>query len=191
MDTASRLLANLQAQLSQVQVANTEQGQINAVPCAAGVTSAYVRSAPSLDDVVVVSSLRTATCKARRGGLARTPPDDMLATLFRATFSSTGVDPAEVGDVVIGSVLGPSSQRANECRIAMFLAGMPETVPVHTVNRQCSSGLQAIASVAAAIKAGYYTIGLAGGVESMTANPMKWEGGVNPAIERSEMRHVL
>lgn len=73
--------------------------------------------------------------QARRGGLASTPPDDMLATLFKATFAQTGVDPKDVGDVVIGSVLGPSSQRANECRIAMFLAGMPETVPVHTVNR--------------------------------------------------------
>lgn len=107
----------------------------------------------------------------------------MLATLFKATFAQTGVDPKDVGDVVIGSVLGPSSQRANECRIAMFLAGMPETVPVHTVNRQCSSGLQAIASVAASIKAGYYTVGLAGGVESMSSNPMTWQGGVNPAIE--------
>jgi acetyl-CoA acyltransferase 1 len=52
--------------------------------------------------------------------------------------------------------------------------------------RQCSSGLQAIACVAAAIKAGYYNIGLAGGVESMSSNPMTWEGGVNPAIERSK-----
>lgn len=60
----------------------------------------------------------------------------MLATLFKATFARTGVPAADVGDVVIGSVLGPSSQRANECRIAMFLAGMPETVPVHTVNRR-------------------------------------------------------
>lgn len=73
--------------------------------------------------------------QAKRGGLANTPADDLLATLFKATFSRTGVDPADVGDVVIGSVLGPSSQRANEARIAMFLAGMPETVPVHTVNR--------------------------------------------------------
>jgi acetyl-CoA acyltransferase 1 len=51
--------------------------------------------------------------------------------------------------------------------------------------RQCSSGLQAITTVAASIKAGYYTVGLAGGVETMSANPMTWEGGVNPAIERS------
>jgi Thiolase, N-terminal domain len=76
--------------------------------------------------------------QARRGGLANTPADDLLATLFKATFAKTGVPAQDVGDVVIGSVLGPSSQRANECRIAMFLAGMPETVPVHTVNR-CAS----------------------------------------------------
>lgn len=135
--------------------------------------------------------------------------------------------------MVFGSVLGPSSQRANECRIAMFLAGFPSSVPVHTVNRwaglggrvggrvracmppgwwaaaalasqsssaalptaagppppprrQCSSGLQAIAEVAAAIKAGYYTIGIAGGVESMTINPMAWEGGINPKVEGNQ-----
>ena len=52
--------------------------------------------------------------------------------------------------------------------------------------RQCSSGLQAIATVAASIKAGYYTVGLAGGVETMSTNPMTWEGGVNPAIEKSK-----
>ena len=50
-------------------------------------------------------------------------------------------------------------------------------------NRQCSSGLQAVATVAASIRAGFYTIGLAGGVESMSLNPMAWEGGVNPKIE--------
>lgn len=77
------------------------------------------------------------TCmQARRGGLASCPAEDMLATLFKRVFSDTGVDPACVGDVVIGSVLGPSSQRANQCRIAMFLAGMPQEVPVHTVNRR-------------------------------------------------------
>lgn len=65
----------------------------------------------------------------------------------------------------------------------MFLAGIPETVPVRTVNRQCSSGLQAVADVAAAIRSGYYTIGLAAGVETMTAHPMSWEGGVNPKID--------
>tara|TARA_B100001142_G_scaffold116552_2_gene118740 strand:+ start:671 stop:904 length:234 start_codon:yes stop_codon:yes gene_type:complete len=57
--------------------------------------------------------------------------------------TKTGVDVNDIGDVVVGSVLGNSSQRANECRIGMFLAGFPKEVPVRTVNRQCSSGLQA------------------------------------------------
>ena len=52
----------------------------------------------------------------------------------------------------------------------------------HTPCRQCSSGLQAIADVAAAIKAGYYSVGLAAGVETMSLNPMAWEGGINPKI---------
>ena len=82
--------------------------------------------------------------------------------------------------MVVGSVLGDSSQRANECRIGMFLAGFPVKVPVRTVNRQCSSGLQACADVASAIKAGFYEVGIAAGVETMSKNPMKWDGGFNP-----------
>jgi acetyl-CoA acyltransferase 1 len=120
--------------------------------------------------------------QARRGGLRDTDAVDLLATVYRATLDRTRVEPAALGDVVVGSVLGPSSQRANEARIAMFIAGIPETVPVRTVNRQCSSGLQAVADVAAAIKAGYYSVGLACGVETMSAHPMSWEGGVNPRI---------
>lgn len=99
------------------------------------------------------------------------------------------MNPAEVGDIVVGTVLAPGSLRATECRMASFYAGFPgmllclvlfvgsfslsvsvflmqmstllvaETVPVRTVNRQCSSGLQAVADVAAAIKAGFYDIG--------------------------------
>jgi acetyl-CoA acetyltransferase family protein len=104
--------------------------------------------------------------------------------VYRATLDRTGVEPSALGDIVVGSVLGPSSQRANEARIAMFFAGIPDTVPVRTVNRQCSSGLQAIADVAAAIRAGFYTVGLAAGVETMSAHPMSWEGGVNARIEQ-------
>jgi acetyl-CoA acyltransferase 1 len=146
----------------------------------AGDFAAYQRKTVNLDDVVIVSACRTPLCRARKGGLRDTPADDLVATVLKETLARTGVEAEAVGDVVMGSVLGPSSQRANECRMAMFYAGFPESVPVHTVNRQCSSGLQAIASVASAIKAGYYTIGIAGGVETMTANPMNWEGGVNP-----------
>jgi acetyl-CoA acetyltransferase len=67
---------------------------------------------------------------------------------------------------------------------------MPDTVPVRTVNRQCSSGLQAIADVAASIKAGYYTIGLAAGVETMSTHPMNWEGGINARTGEPAQLHA-
>lgn len=145
-------------------------------------TSAYQRQAGSLDDVVVVSACRTPLCRSRRGGFKDTPVEDLITPVLKETLKRTGVEPEAVGDIVFGSVMGPSSQRANELRIAMLLAGFPHSVPVHTVNRQCSSGLQAIASVAAAIRAGYYTVGIAGGVETMTKNPMSWDGAVNPKV---------
>lgn len=66
--------------------------------------------------------------------------------------------------------------------MAAFYAGVPETVPVRTVNRQCSSGLQAVADVAAAIKAGFYDIGIGAGLESMSISSIGWEGQVNPRI---------
>lgn len=60
---------------------------------------------------------------------------DLLATVFKAVLDQTKIDPLAIGDIVVGSVLGPSSQRANEARIASFFAGIPEEVPVRTVNR--------------------------------------------------------
>ena len=108
----------------------------------------HVTQRKSPDDIVVVSALRTPITRAKKGGLKDTPADDLVATLLKATVDRTGLDTSDVGDVVVGSVLGNSSQRANECRIAMFLAGFPQEVPVRTVNRQCSSGLQACADVA-------------------------------------------
>lgn len=72
----------------------------------------------------------------------------------------------------MGSVLGLSSQAALECRMGALLGGLPVAVPVHVVNRQCGSGLQAVAEVSSSIRAGYYSIGIAGGVESMSAHPL-------------------
>ena len=109
-------------------------------PASAGDSAAYERRPLACDDVVVVSACRTALCKAKRGGFKDTPVDDLVAAVLKETIRRTGVEPEAVGDVCFGSVMGPSSQRANECRIAMFLAGFPASVPVHTVNRQCSSG---------------------------------------------------
>ena len=117
--------------------------------------------------------------------MAKTPADDLVAAVLQAATRRANIDPSEVGDVVVGSVLGSSSQRANECRIAMFFAGFPKEVPVRTTNRQCSSGIQACADIAAGIKAGYYDVGIGAGVETMTSNPMKWEGGFNPRVASS------
>lgn len=153
-------------------------------PCAAGDSAGYARTTDFGDDVVIVSALRTPICKAKRGGFKDTHPDDLLAPVLKAVVESVGLDPAEVGDIVVGSVLAPGAQRANECRMAAFYAGFPETVPIRTVNRQCSSGLQAVADVAAAIKAGFYDIGIGAGLESMSVNPMAWDGSVNSRIEQ-------
>ena len=135
------------------------------------------------DDVVVVEALRTPLCKAKKGGFKDTLPDDMLGAVLAAVTERSGVKKDDVGDIVVGSVLGDGSQRAIQCRIGALLNGFPEGVPVRTVNRQCSSGLQAIADVAAAIKSGFYDVGIGAGVESMTSNPMAWSGGVNPKVE--------
>ncbi|KDO65879.1 hypothetical protein CISIN_1g0125222mg, partial [Citrus sinensis] len=101
----------------------------------------------------------------------------------QAVIEKTRLNPSEVGDIVVGTVLAPGSTRAMECRMAAFYAGFPETVPLRTVNRQCSSGLQAVADVATAIKAGLYDIGIAAGLESMTVNSISVVGQVNPKVE--------
>ncbi|XP_023549031.1 3-ketoacyl-CoA thiolase 2, peroxisomal-like [Cucurbita pepo subsp. pepo] len=159
---------------------------LSASACLAGDSAAYQRTSVFEDDVVIVAAYRTALCKSKRGGFKDTHPDDLLAPVLKALIEKTNLNPSEVGDIVVGSVLAPGSQRASECRMAAFYAGFPEIVPVRTVNRQCSSGLQAVADVAAAIRAGFYDIGIGAGLESMTANPMTWEGSVNPRAKMFE-----
>uniref|UniRef100_A0A0A8YSP4 acetyl-CoA C-acyltransferase n=1 Tax=Arundo donax TaxID=35708 RepID=A0A0A8YSP4_ARUDO len=160
----------------------SSQPQLAASACAAGDSAAYQRTSSFGDDVVVVAAYRTPICKAKRGGFKDTYPEDLLTVVLKAVLDNTRINPGDIGDIVVGTVLGPGSQRANECRMAAFYAGFPETVPVRTVNRQCSSGLQAVADVAAAIKAGYYDIGIGAGLESMSLNSIGWEGQVNPKI---------
>ncbi|GLT56417.1 hypothetical protein SLA2020_294600 [Shorea laevis] len=165
---------------------NNYDSAISASACLAGDSAAYQRSSVFGDDVVIVAAHRTAICKSKRGSFKDTYPDDLLAPVLRALIEKTNLNPSEVGDIVVGTVLAPGSQRASECRMAAFYAGFPDTVPVRTVNRQCSSGLQAVADVAAAIKAGFYEIGIGAGLESMTTNPMAWEGSVNPRVQSME-----
>ncbi|KAL5990173.1 3-ketoacyl-CoA thiolase 1, peroxisomal [Asimina triloba] len=144
---------------------------------------AYHRTASFGDDVVIVAAYRTAICKAKRGGFKDTYADDLLAPILKALVEKTNVNPNEIGDIVVGTLLAPGSQRARECRMAAFYAGFPDTVPIRTVNRQCSSGLQAVADVAASIKAGFYDIGIGAGLESMTINQMGYSEQRNPKVE--------
>ncbi|KAJ0622775.1 putative acetyl-CoA C-acyltransferase [Helianthus annuus] len=136
------------------------------------------------DDVVIVAAYRTAQCKSKRGGFKDTLPDDLLSTVLKAVIEKTNVDPSEVGDIIVGTVLAPGSQRGIECRMASLYAGFPDTVPIRTVNRQCSSGLQAVADVAAYIKAGFYEIGIGAGVESMSIDHIGPVSKVNPKVDK-------
>ena len=119
------------------------------------------------DDVVIVSALRTAIGKARRGNFRNTTPDTLLKAVLVATLEATGIDPNIVDDIVVGNVqLGGAY--AGPARMAMFTAGFNADTAVMAVNRQCSSGLQAVANVAASIRAGYSDVGIGAGVESMS-----------------------
>ncbi|KAL9436244.1 hypothetical protein AB3S75_022322 [Citrus x aurantiifolia] len=173
------LLQHLQPSSSQT----SDSPAISASICSAGEAAGYHRKPAFDDDVVIVAAYRTAICKAKRGGFKDTLADDLLAPVLKAVIEKTRLNPSEVGDIVVGTVLAPGSTRAMECRMAAFYAGFPETVPLRTVNRQCSSGLQAVADVATAIKAGLYDIGIAAGLESMTVNSISVVGQVNPKVE--------
>lgn len=115
--------------------------------------------------------MRTPIGRGRKGSFKDTHATDLLAAVLKGVMDQTGVDKALVGDIVCGNVLAPGGFAA-QARMAMLLAGFPVEVPINTVNRQCSSGLQAFANVAANIRAGMYDIGIAAGCESMTNNPM-------------------
>ncbi|XP_069898532.1 3-ketoacyl-CoA thiolase, peroxisomal [Dipodomys merriami] len=118
-------------------------------------------------DVVVVHGRRTAIGKAGRGGFKDTTPDELLSAVMTAVLRDVNLRPEQLGDISVGNVLQPGAG-AVMARIAQFLSGIPETVPLSTVNRQCSSGLQALANIAGGIRNGSYDIGMACGVESMS-----------------------
>jgi len=129
-------------------------------------------------DVVIVAAVRTPVTKARKGGLKDTRPDDLLTCALAGALARVpAVDPTDIGDVVIGTAMPEGEQGMNVARISALAAGVPESVPAMTINRFCSSGLQALAQAAACIEAGWYDVALTGGVESMTQIPM---GGDRP-----------
>ncbi|KAL7272872.1 hypothetical protein RUND412_004305 [Rhizina undulata] len=120
-------------------------------------------------DVVFVSALRTPVTRAKKGGFKDAYPEELLSFILKATLEKTKIDPAKIEDVCIGSVLQELGG-AKAGRMSMIHGGYPYTVCFNTVNRQCSSGLQAITNTAHAIQVGQIGIGIGGGMESMTRN---------------------
>jgi acetyl-CoA acyltransferase len=124
-------------------------------------------------DAVIVSSVRTAVGKATKGTLRTTRPDDLAAIVIKeAVAQAKGLDPKDVEDVVIGCAMPEGEQGMNVARISSLRAGLPVESAAMTINRFCSSGLQAIAIAAQRIMAGQGEVAVAGGTESMTMLPM-------------------
>jgi len=135
-------------------------------------------------DVVIVSSVRTPVGKAYKGALRATRPDELAAVAIKGTLARVPQLPAsEIEDVILGCAMPEGEQGMNVARIASLRAGLPIETSAMTINRFCSSGLQAIAIAAERIMSGSCEVILAGGTESMTMIPM---GGhkvaPNPAL---------
>ncbi|XP_039382383.1 3-ketoacyl-CoA thiolase, peroxisomal isoform X2 [Mauremys reevesii] len=163
---------------------------LRAAPCA-GVAAAPGRDGEQGDDVVVVHGLRTPIAKAKRGGFKDTTPDELLSAVMTAVLTDVNLSPEKVGDICVGNVLQPGAG-AFTARVAQFLSGIPETVPLSCVNRQCSSGLQAVINIAGGIRNGSYDIGLACGVETMSLRNVGSPGDVSSRMmDNSKARDCL
>ncbi len=126
-----------------------------------------------VQEAYIVAATRTPVGKAPRGVFRNTRPDDMLAHVLRsAVAQAPGIDAARIGDVIIGCAMPEGEQGMNVARIGALLAGLPNTIAAQTINRFCSSGLQAVALAADQIRLGHADLMLAGGTESMSMVPM-------------------
>jgi len=137
-----------------------------------------------MNDAVIVSAVRTPVGKAPNGALKTTRPDEMGAVVIKEVLHRVpALDPGEVEDVILGCAMPEAEQGLNVARIASLRAGVPVAASAVTINRFCSSGLQSIATASERIIAGFGSIVIAGGTESMSLVPM---GGnkvaPNPAL---------
>lgn len=126
-----------------------------------------------MKQAVIVSAVRTAVGKAKRGALVDVRPDEMAATVIKEALARAApVTGEEVEDVILGCAIPEAEQGMNLARVAALRGGLPHTAAAMTINRFCSSGLQAIALASQQIMAGMGTCLIAGGVESMSMLPM-------------------
>jgi acetyl-CoA acyltransferase len=126
-----------------------------------------------MPEAVIVSAVRTPVGRAYKGSLRATRPDDLAAlTIKEALARAPGIDAKEIDDVILGCAMPEGEQGMNVARIAALRAGLPVETSAMTINRFCSSGLQAIALAAERIRSGSAEIIIAGGTESMSLVPM-------------------
>lgn len=115
----------------------------------------------------MTAACRTALTKGGKGGFKDTEAADLMAGVLNAVLDRSKIDPTKVEDICVGTVLAPGGG-ATEMRAASLVAGFTDATAVRTLNRQCSSGLQACVDVANQIKTGMIDIGIGAGVESMS-----------------------
>src|SRR5260221_1814683 len=133
-----------------------------------------------LQDAYIVAATRTPVGKAPRGALRHTRPDSMLAHVLRSVLAQVPqVLPARVDDVIVGCAMPEYEQGMNVARIGLLLAGLPESVAGMTINRFCSSGLNAVSIAADRIRTGEADIVIAAGTDSMNQIPMTGPPGFN------------
>ncbi len=139
-----------------------------------------------LNEAVLVAARRSAVGKALKGALAQTRPDDIAIEVLQKTLEDLpGLPKEAVDDVVLGCAMPEAEQGLNVARVVGLRAGLPEQSSAQTINRFCSSGLQAISTVAERIMVGAIDCGVAGGLESMSMVPMGGNKAVlNPTVVR-------
>jgi acetyl-CoA acyltransferase len=126
-----------------------------------------------MPEAVIVSAIRTPVGRAYKGSLRATRPDDLAALAIKEALARVpGLDPQDIDDVILGCAMPEGEQGMNVARIASLRAGLPVETSAMTINRFCSSGLQAIALAAERIRSGGAEIIVAGGTESMSMVPM-------------------
>ncbi len=133
-----------------------------------------------IQDAYIVAAVRTPVGKAPRGMFRNVRPDDLLAHALKSALGKCpGLDAAEVEDVIVGCAMPEAEQGMNVARIGLLLAGFPNSVSGMTINRFCSSGLQAVALAADRVRLGEADVMIAAGTESMSMVPM---GGNKPSF---------
>jgi acetyl-CoA acyltransferase len=137
-----------------------------------------------IQDAYIVAATRLPVAK-KNGMFRHVRPDDMLAHAIKSVVAQVpGLDPALIGDVIVGCAMPEAEQGMNVARIGALLAGLPISVPGMTINRFCSSGVQAVADAANQIRLGLADAMIAGGTESMTVMPQMLGNkmAMNPAF---------